>query len=101
MVKAPEISNYTSIQERITKSRSDLLTFDKGNIPYLLSDYLQLVDVTGRVIVESKRGFISNEYSDILIRLNLNPDTWIEELKTIKYQRLFGDWNSRPTSGLL
>ena len=84
IAKTPEESDYTSIQERITKSKTVLLSFDNENLPYMLSDYLQLVDVSGRAIIEGKRGYIPADCTDILNRLNINPDTWLEELKGFK-----------------
>ena len=84
MAYSPEESDYTSIQERIKYKRSDLLTFGKTGIDYTLSDYLQLVDGTGRAIIEGKSGCIPKELPDILRRLDLNPDTWMDELNTFK-----------------
>jgi REP element-mobilizing transposase RayT len=84
MALTPENSDYTSIQERIKNRKSDLMPFGNDDIPYLLSDYLQLVDATGRAIIETKRGYIQNDLPNILIRLNLNPDTWLEEFNQFK-----------------
>jgi len=84
MAKTPESSDYTSIQERIKNKKSDLLQFGDDNIPYSLSLYLELVELTGRAVLENKRGFIPKELPDILDRLNLNPDTWLDELKQFK-----------------
>jgi hypothetical protein len=84
MAKTPEASDYTSIQERIKNRKSDLMSFGNDDIPYSLADYLQLVDATGRAIIETKGGFIPNELPDILYRLNLNPDTWLDELTQFK-----------------
>ena len=46
MAKTPEDSDYTSIQERITAKKSDLLKmgFNDNEIPYSLVDYCDLVD---------------------------------------------------------
>ena len=84
MVRTPEASDYTSIQERIKNRKSDLMSFGNEDIPYSLSDYLQLVDSTGRAVIETKRGYIPNDLPDILLRLNLNPDTWLDELNQFK-----------------
>ena len=84
MASTPETSNYTYIQERIQKRKSDLMPFSNEDIPYLLADYLQLVDATGRAIIETKRGFIPKEFPDILKRLKLNPDTWLNEFNSFK-----------------
>ncbi len=86
MASSPETSDYTSIQERIKDKSSKLLAFGKGDddLPYSLSAYLDLVDYTGRAIVANKRGFIPPELPHILERLNLNPDTWLDELNSFK-----------------
>jgi hypothetical protein len=108
MALSPETSDYTSIQERIKIKNSKLLAFirlvpethpfgacvkilsrrifGKGDddLPYSLSSYLDLVDYTGRAIVANKRGYIPPELPPILERLNLNPDTWLDELNSFK-----------------
>ena len=84
IARTPEASDYTSIQERIKKTHSDLLSFGDDGIPYSLSLYLGLVELTGRAVLETKRGFIPKELPDILDRLNLNPDTWLDELNQFK-----------------
>ena len=81
MTKTPETSDYTSIQERITKKQTSLLNFHQDGIPYYLSDYIALVDYTGRTLLENKRGQIPNHIVDVFTRLNLNPDSWFDELK--------------------
>ena len=43
-----------------------------------------MVELTGRAVLETKRGFIPKELPDILDRLNLNPDTWLDELNQFK-----------------
>ena len=40
-------------------------------------DYLELVDTTGRVIREDKRGYIPGETPQILERLNIDPEQFI------------------------
>ncbi len=49
IAKSPELSDFTSVQERILSSKTALLDFGQGvdSIPYSLSDYLALVDYTG------------------------------------------------------
>jgi len=84
MAHTPESSDYTSIQERIKNNNSDLLSFGNDDIPYSLSLYFELVELTGRAVLETKRGFIPKELPDILDRLNLNPDTWMDELSQFK-----------------
>ena len=84
MARTPEASDYTSIQERINNKQSDLMSFGDDGIPYSLSLYLELVELTGRAVLETKRGFIPKELPVILERLNLNPDTWLDELNQFK-----------------
>lgn len=61
MAYSPEDSDYTSIQERINHKKTDLLSFGNTGINYTLADYLQLVDGTGRAIIEGKSGCIPKE----------------------------------------
>jgi len=86
MAQTPEGSDYTSIQERIKGKKTNLLNlgFGEHDIPYGLGDYCALVDATGRCIVANKKGFIADDLPDILERLNLDPNTWLDELNQFK-----------------
>jgi hypothetical protein len=79
-------SEYTSIKERIEANTTNLLPFGKSDndLPYYLSSYIDLVDETGRVIRDGKKGYISQKLGSALTELDLNPDTWIDELKGFK-----------------
>ena len=62
--------------------RAPLMPFDATGrmataIPFAFDDYLELVDATGRVIREDKRGFIPGETPKILERLNIDPEQFI------------------------
>lgn len=46
-------------------------------IPFSLLDYIELVDWSGRIIREDKRGAISNHYPKLLSQLGLDSDTWL------------------------
>ncbi|AHE97104.1 transposase [Thioalkalivibrio paradoxus] len=46
-------------------------------VPFAFEDYLELVDGTGRVIREDKRGFIPGATPAILERLNIDPEQFI------------------------
>jgi REP element-mobilizing transposase RayT len=104
---SPETSDFTSIQDRLRLLAKELKNcksadtlekrfnqckqpnhlvalasnFSSNNkgpiIDYKLSDYLQLVESTGRVIREDKRGAIPQELAPILSQLDLNPKTWL------------------------
>jgi hypothetical protein len=62
--------------------RAPLMPFDATGrmaaaIPFAFDDYLELVDTTGRVICEDKRGCIPGETPQILERLNIDPEQFI------------------------
>ena len=112
MAPTPETSDHTSIKKRIdywkskaVKNQSDpnenlqpesLMPFagnlrqpmPKGLI-YNLIDYIELVDWTGRVIRDDKRGAISATAPPILQRLDISTKHWIE-LTTNFEQRFKG-----------
>lgn len=54
------------------------------SIDFTLSDYLQLVDSTGRIIREDKKGAIPESISPILHRLQLNANTWLSMVKNLQ-----------------
>ncbi|AQS39516.1 hypothetical protein Sps_04430 [Shewanella psychrophila] len=99
MAKTPASSNYTSLQLRIKAALKGaqpirLLPFigneqthqPKG-ISFSLKDYLELVDETGRILRDDKRGVISANAAKILIRLNIPCDNWIK--LTANFGKLF------------
>jgi hypothetical protein len=96
MAKTPETSDHTSIQQRINialaahtpnhfhQQPKGLMSFagyprqdmPKG-LPFRLTDYLELVDWTGRRIREDKRGAIDENLPPILERLNIESKHWL------------------------
>ena len=90
IANSPEASDFTSAKKRIDalkaaklpanidQQANDLLPF-AGNpregmpegLPFKLDDYLQLVDWTGRILRDDKRGSISESLPPILERLNI------------------------------
>ena len=107
IAETPETSAYTSVKERIQptfnladaiQSQTEqqalndfsvplkpLLGFegvirnrDQRGILFHQNDYLALVDETGRITREGKRGAISPNVLPILERLNLDPERWCE-----------------------
>jgi len=82
IAKTPEESDYTSIQEHLSKKSSDLLNlgFADNDIDFTLADYIDLVDSTGRLIVAGKKGFIDEDLPPILERLGVEGITWVDEL---------------------
>lgn len=105
MASTPENSHHTSVRERIVQQFNladaiksqplsnsfdlpikPLLTFednityhDQAGILYSLSDYLQLVDWTGRAIRDDKRGHIFKRLPPILIRLGIPIKDWLND----------------------
>ncbi len=45
-------------------------------LPFRLADYLELVDLSGRIIKKDKRGHIDARLSPILERLSIEPKHW-------------------------
>jgi hypothetical protein len=96
LAEIPEQSEYTSIKARAnpikqnpdsteeSNAPSGLLPFagyprqdmPKG-LPFRLKDYLELVDWTGRAILENKRGYIPDHKPPILERLQIDPKHWL------------------------
>ena len=96
MAKTPESSDHTSIKLRVESTSTasqpnrqrqqpkNLLPF-VGNprknmpqgIPFKLTDYLELVDLTGRLKRQDKRGAIDVSLSPILSRLGIQSDDWL------------------------
>src|SRR5690606_14036439 len=96
MASTPEHSDHTSIQKRIQQARKSktpnelsqqecrLFPF-AGNpkqdmpegLPFKLTDYLELVDWTGRILRDDKRGAISENLPPILERLEIEPKIWL------------------------
>jgi REP element-mobilizing transposase RayT len=116
MADTPEQSKHTSIKERIKPSFSLARALEnnpdfnhsyiqlfsvkplaplEGNIKqgnhngvlFSHNDYLTLVDTTGRIQRQDKRGFIPSTFLPILQRLSIDADEWIEN--TQKFEMLF------------
>jgi hypothetical protein len=97
MAKTPEDSAHTSVKRRIEAARSqgrvsDVLAKQPRQLqrfaanagqdnapalPFRLSDYLELVDWTGRQIRDGKHGYIDGETPPILQRLNMETEHWL------------------------
>ena len=99
IAKTPESSAHTSVKERAAKAKkgkqpSMLLPFvgnprkvmPKG-LPFELTDYLELIELTGRCIREDKVGYIKENQPALLTRLNINPENWLTLSK--EFRKLF------------
>ena len=47
-------------------------------IPYEIQDYLELVDWSGRAVIEGKRGSIPDKLPPIRQRLNIDPAAYVK-----------------------
>ena len=108
MAETPEESDHTSIKQRITQAKEgkqpkQLLRFagmprqimPKG-LPFELKSYLELVELTGRIMREDKRGHIDNVTLPLLERLNISPENWLK--LTTQFTRVFHGAVGRPNS---
>ena len=101
MAKSPETSDHTCVKSRITilkEHRKSIRSLEKligpnpnkVGLPFLLRDYLELVDWTGRIVREDKRGKIDSSLPPIIKRLSLDRDSWL--ILTTQFERQFGQW---------
>ena len=101
MADSPETSDHTCVKSRIdslesnTQPKRSIEIFVGSNpnakgLPFVLRDYLELVDWTGRIIRKDKAGAITQTLPSILERLALNQETW--EQLTTRFERYFGNW---------
>ena len=107
MAETPEQSDHTSIKTRLESAVSGkpqptaLFPF-VGNerepmpdgLPFELPDYLDLVEWSGRVIREDKRGAISAETPPLLERLHIDPDNW--KTLTTQFEHSFKSFVGEP-----
>ena len=120
MADTPETSNFTSIKERIhptfnlaasvkqqaalesirhfdlplkplLKFEGNLKVTEQTGIIFGQVDYINLVDWTGRIIRDDKRGAIAVNLPSILTRLNIDIDAWLLQTQHFeqRYQALF------------
>ena len=123
----PETSDYTSIRERIQpvfnvqhainsqRKAGDLLEFktplkpllrfeggmvnqSQQGIFFAFEDYLELVDWTGRVMRNDKRGYIDNALPPILHRLQLSLEQW--QLNTTRFEAIHAARFNRITANI-
>ena len=96
MSSSVEESEFTSIFERIHEKSHHAENKDKNHskplikfvgaehkhqgqgVCFNLIDYIELVDWTGRVIRDDKRGAISSEIPNLINSLGLDTDTWLK-----------------------
>ena len=96
VAQTPEESDYTSIAERTDQLKHNQDRTDNNEtpdgltpfvgyprqdipkgLPFRLTDYLALVDWTGRAILENKRGYIADNQPPILEWLQIDAKHWL------------------------
>ncbi len=77
-------------------SEAPLLAFDGSShtdiyqtLPFTLADYIQLVDTTGRVIRDDKRGCIAEQLPPLVQQLGINPEQWLDHVR--QFGRSYAD----------
>ena len=115
MAVTPEKSEHTSVKQRAAKAKTAhspnhpnqqpkrLMPFAgyerkdmPFGLPFRLTDYLELVDWTGRQIRQDKRGAIHSKLPPILSRLGIEDENWLE--LTTSFEANFKDLVGTPTS---
>ena len=59
-------------------------------VPFFITAYLELVDWTGRAVLETKRGAIPADLPPILERLNISGERWLSgatQFEAVHYKR--------------
>ncbi|MDC3332932.1 transposase [bacterium] len=89
MADTPEESDHTSIKKRIKATTTNTQPYNLAHcigghrqpmpegVPIELEDYINLVDLTGRIQRDDKRGFINNLLPDILSRMKIDTSDWL------------------------
>ncbi|MEC4737096.1 transposase, partial [Shewanella sp. E94] len=65
-------------------------------IPFHFSDYLQLIDWTGRAIRHDKKGFIDSIRPKLLCELGISSDAWLTSTQEFRrqYSGISGRWDA-------
>jgi len=96
-------SHHTSILHRISSAKKDSHLLQQALrplhgtlvacLPVRLSDYIELVEWTGKQVRSDKRGAIPKHASPILKHLQINEKRWTTQVKGIgsTYWRVVGD----------
>jgi len=101
IAKTPAKSKHTSIKKRIDAIKEDLSIpqaiekfighqSDKIGLPFLLGDYLELIDWTSRMIERNKLGSVDNFMPPILQEFELNQKNW--NTLTTEFEIKFKQW---------
>jgi len=103
---SPETSDHTAIQNRLNAQKTSstpqnqLEQFvgsrsQEIGLPFTLADYVELVDWTGRIVRDDKRGSINPNLPPILDRLNFEKDAW--HTVATQFESQFKQWVGAET----
>lgn len=101
IAKTPEQSEFTCARARLIAHQSHQQipntieqlvgsSCEDIGLPFQLTEYLELLDWTGRILREDKRGSIPISTPPILEQLTMNSDMW--EVLTTDFEKQFSHW---------
>ena len=71
-------------RQKVRTRKSSRRVSNKGSLPMSLSDYLLLVEWTGRQLHAGKRGYIKGEVPPLLDRLGTSPAFWLDSIRKLE-----------------
>ena len=74
--KAKQPNHKNQQASRLLPLVGNPLVHMPNGLPFRLTDYLKLVDWTGRILRDNKHGSIPEKVPPILVQLNLGPKHW-------------------------
>ena len=92
-IDSESLRNFDLPLKPLVKFEGDLKLEAQPGIIFKAEDYLQLVDMTGRIIRSDKRGMINAALPPILERLNLDIDAWL--IRTQSFERHYHELFSK------
>ena len=77
LVKSHQLNHFTVALKPLLPFKGNIMSEEHHGILFSLKDYLQLVDDTGRVLRNDKRGAIALDLPPILERLGIDRKVWL------------------------
>jgi REP element-mobilizing transposase RayT len=99
----PDLSPFAGNDRKVVEVKNNQVEavddIYPNGIPFHLKDYLELVDWTGRVIREDKRGAIAETIPPLLAQMKINPKLWLVQAQHFGslYARFAGAADSLKT----
>jgi len=89
-VSIKPLKAFSSGNETQSSARPSSITTRDDDLPIYEEEYLELVDITGRILVRGKKGRIEPNVAPILERLNLTVNQWTQVSSSFKHYYKFG-----------